>query len=306
MPNLEVAADELVRKLKSVDEEVAEAHDRFDALKTQIGALGGQVDQDWVDLARAVAELVAKAQEERATLGRETQETAQALATLEGTAERAEEAATAGLDAAENGSKQLGDAIRERDPQVDSLSEAGERSFEALGEQAESIATQLEQVLQEGRDFLTGDVVATLEAAREEIAERFAEMRTTLVEECAGALRTAYDDWSARLDEVLQAVEEDGFQAARENAQEVVTWALTECATAHEEELDRLREVANTVQGALRELKDEVGECATDVGAEGRQALEQALAETQQALLGMVGALDACRQVMCSYSFVEM
>jgi ABC-type transporter Mla subunit MlaD len=306
MANLEVAADELVRKLKSVEDEVNEAHERFATLSGQVSALGDQVDQDWAALAGAVAELVEKAKAEEETLARETQESAQALATLDSTAQRAQEAASTGLEAAENGTTQLGDAIRQHVPAVESVSEAGERSFQALGEQAEAIGSQIEQVLQEGRDFLTNEMAAELEAMRDDVAERFAEMRTTLVEECAGALQTAYDDWSAKLDEVVQTIEQDGFQAARENAEEVVSWAITECTTAHEEEFNRLLELAEVVRGALRTLKDDVGECATDVGEEGGQALEQALAETQQALVAMIGALDGCRQVMTSYSFVDM
>ena len=306
MANLEVAADELVRKLTSVTDEVNEAHERFATLTGQVAALAGEVDQEWAELVRAAGELVAKAQAEQETLARETGESVQALAALEGTAERGEEAVATGLEAAENGTKDLAEVIRQHRPPVESAGEAGERSLQALGEQAEALGTQLEQVLQEGRDFLTGEVAAELDTLRDAIADRFAEMRTTLVEECGGALQTAYDDWSARLGEVLETIEQEGFQAARENAEEVVGWALSECATAHEEELNRLRDVAEVVQGALRSLEEDLAECATDVGEEGAEALEQALAEAQQALAGMIAALDGCRQEMSSYSFVDM
>ena len=92
MANLEVAADELVRKLKSVDDEVEEAKDRFTTLKGQLDSLGDQVDTDWVELARAVGDLVEKVQEELATLGNEAQETTQAVANLEPTGQGAQQA----------------------------------------------------------------------------------------------------------------------------------------------------------------------------------------------------------------------
>jgi hypothetical protein len=38
--------------------------------------------------------------------------------------------------------------------------------------------------------------------------------------------RAAYDDWSAKLDEVVDTVEEDGFEACSDNVKEVVEYAL--------------------------------------------------------------------------------
>lgn len=307
MANLEVAADELVRKLKSVDDEVEEAKDRFTTLKGQLDSLGDQVDTDWIELARAVGDLVEKVQEELATLGNEAQETTQAVANLEPTGQGAQQAAEAGLNAAEEGTSALSTAVNERGPQIDSAAEAGEQTFQGLSQQAEEVSTQLEEALQQARDFLTGDVVSALETMQSEIADRFAEMRTTLTEECTTALQSSYDEWSGRLDEVLATVEVEGFQAAHEQGQQVVEWALGECATGHEQELERLLEVVGIVQEALATLRDEgIGESRTDVGEEGRNALDQGMAETQQALLGMIGALDACRQVMSSYSFVSL
>src|SRR5687768_5927116 len=107
MANLEVAADELVRKLTAVTDEVNAAHERFATLTGQVAARGGEVDQEWAERVRAARELVAKAQVEQETLARETGESVQALAALEGTGERGEEAAATGLDAAENGTKEL-------------------------------------------------------------------------------------------------------------------------------------------------------------------------------------------------------
>lgn len=307
MANLEVAADELVRKLKSVDGEVEEARQGFTTLKGQIDSLGDELDEDWIELARAVGDLVEKAQEELATLGSEAQETAQAVANLEPMGQSAQQAAEAGLGAAEEGTSSFSEAINARGPQMNSAAEAGEQTFQALSQQAEEIATQLEEVMQATRDFLTGQVVEAFETMQGEIADRFDEMRTTLMEECTTALQNSYDEWSERLDEVLTTIEDEGFSAAQEQAVEVVDWALGEAATGHEQELERLLQVVATVEQALQTLRDEnVGESRTDVGEEGRNALEQAMAETQAALEGMIAALDAVRQTMSEYSFVQL
>jgi DNA anti-recombination protein RmuC len=219
----------------------------------------------------------------------------------------AQEAAEAGLGAAETGTQAFGDAVNQRGPQVNSAAEAGEQTFQGLSQQAEEISSGLEEVLQQAREFLTGGAVSAFETMQSEIADRFDEMRTTLTTECTTALQEAYDDWSAKLDEVLSSVEEEGFSAAQTQAEEVVEWALQEAATGHEQELERLLEVVGVVQEALQTLRDEnIGESRTDVGEEGRNALEQALGETEAALQGMIGALDACRQTMSNYSFVQL
>ena len=307
MANLEVAADELVRKLKSVDDEVEEARQGLARLKGQIESLGEELDDEWIEVARAVSELVEKAQEELGTLGSEAQETTQAVASVEPMGQNAREAAEAGLGAAEQGTTAFGDAVNERGPQVDSAAEAAEQTFEALSQQAEEVSSNLEEVLQQARDFLTGQVVSAFETMQSEIADRFDEMRTTLTQECTTALQEAYDDWAEKLDEVLSTVEEEGFVAAQAQGQEVVEWALNEAATGHEQELERLLQVVGVVQEALQTLREEsIGESRTDVGEEGRNALAQALAETETALMGMIGALDACRQTMSDYSFVQL
>jgi hypothetical protein len=307
MANLEVAADELVRKLKSVDDEVEEARQGLSRLKGQIASLGEELDDEWIEVARAVSELVEKAQEELATLGNEAQETTQAVAAVEPMGQSAQQAAEAGLGAAEQGTTAFGDAVNERGPQVDSAAQAAEQTFEALSQQAEEVSSNLEEVLQQTRDFLTGQVVSAFETMQSEIADRFDEMRTTLTQECTTALQEAYDDWSEKLDEVMSTVEEEGFAAAQAQGQEVVEWALTEAATGHEQELERLLQVVGVVQEALQTLRDEnIAESRTDVGEEGRNALAQALAETEAALMGMIGALDACRQTMSDYSFVQL
>lgn len=307
MANLEVAADELVRKLKAVDDEVEEARQGITRLKGQIDSLGDELDNEWIEVARAVGELVEKAQEELGTLGSEAQETAQAVANLEPMGQSAQQAAETGLEAVEQSTNAFGDAVNQRGPQIDTAAEAAEQIFQSLGQQAEEMSSNLEEVLQQARDFLTGGVVSALETMQSEIADRFDEMRTTLTQECTTALQESYDDWSEKLDEVLATVEEEGFAAAQAQGQEVVDWALAETATEHEQELERLLEVVGIVEEALQTLRDEnIGESKTDVGEEGRNALNQALAETQTALEGMIAALDACKQTLSNYSFVQL
>jgi hypothetical protein len=306
--NLELAADELVRKLKSVDEDVAGARETLTRLTGQVASLGEGLDEEWIAVAKAAADLVEKAGEELALLGREAQETAQAVAELEGTGRASQEAAEAGLAAAHDGTESLTQAVEQRGPQMDSAAEGGDQSLDALEKQAAEVAAALEQVGQQVRDFLTGDVVQSLEAMQVAIAERFEALRTTIAEEHPAALRQAYESWAERLEEVLGLVEEDGFAAMQIQGQQVVDWAFGELASEHGPELELLVDVAGMVDRTLGKLHAETVPASHDdvSGDEGARALAQAMAETGAALAGMITALEACRQTMAGYSFVQL
>lgn len=307
MSNLETAADELVLKLGAVDGEIEEAHQRFTSLRERLATLGEQVDADWVELARQVAAVVDKAQEERATLERASQEAEQAVAEAEAGLRAAGEQAGALLEASEGRASALAAHVREHEPRLEDLvDQAAEAPLRALAERAGEVGTELEEALHDARDFLQDEVEPSLQSAREAVEGRFAELRTTLSEECGTALQSAFDDWSQKLDEVRDLVEESGFEAAQAQAREVVDWALAECGRTHQEELERLLAVAAVVHEALEGLREDAAECRTDVGEEGGEALVRALAEATEALQQMISALDAVKQVMASYTFVQM
>jgi hypothetical protein len=145
-----------------------------------------------------------------------------------------------------------------------------------------------------------------LQDVQEQIEDHVSELRDTLVTECGNALQAAYDDWSAKLDEVLDTIEEDAFDAAKDHVQAVVEYALEKCSEAHAKEFDALVEVVDLVDEALSTMKDEVGECQTDVGQEGKDALDTGLQETEQALASALEALDQVRDLLARYTFVSM
>ena len=308
MANLEVAADELVRKLKSVDDEVTEARQGLARLKGQVDSLGEALDEQWIEVARAVADLVETAGEEQAALGRETQEAVQAVATLEATGHAAEEAAQADLQASEEGTDSLTQAVEQRQAQMDAMAESGGQALAALEEQAAEVATRLEQVMQQARDFLTGDVVAALETMQTQLADRFEAVRVTLTEQCTATVRNACEEWAERLEEVLSLVEDDGFTTMQVHAQQCEDWAFDEVVPQYEGETELLVGVAGLVGRTLAAFRDEdLPETADLVsGDEGTQGLTQAAAETQSALAAMIDALDGCRQVLSRYSFVDL
>jgi DNA anti-recombination protein RmuC len=305
---LETAADELVRKLRSVDGEVETAHDRLEGLKQQASALGDQIDAAWTELARQVAELVEKAEEERAAIERECQEATQAVGQLAGAARSTRQGAASSLEQVQaSTSNEFAEGVRQREEPLDRLvTQAAEETFTSLGERADEVATELEQALSEARDFLADEVASSLEEMQGQIEDRMSAVRETLVDECGSALQEAYDDWSAKLDEVVETVEEDGFEAAAEHATEVISYALDQCAQAHETEFERLLEVVQLVEDALATVKTDVEDRRAEVSQEGKDAVEQATDDTKQALADALGALDQVKQLLASYSFVSL
>ena len=119
MANLEVAADELVRKLKTVDDEVEEARQGFTRLKGT-DRRPGRRDRPGLD--RAGARGVGAGREGGGGAGharrRGPGDHAQAVAELEPAGQGAQQAAEGGLEAAEQGTNAFGDAVNERAPQV--------------------------------------------------------------------------------------------------------------------------------------------------------------------------------------------
>lgn len=305
---LETAADELVRKIRSVEGEVETATERLDDLKKQASALGGQIDDAWTELARQVGELMDKAEEERVAIQRNCEEAAQAVAQLEGGARGTRESAASALEQVQASTNtEFADAIRLKQEPLDQLvTQAAEDTFESLGERAGEVASELEQALGEARDFLADEVVASLEEMQGQIEERLSAMRETLVEDCGSAIQEAYDDWSAKLDEVVGTVEEKGFDAAQDHAKEVVDYALEQCAQAHEGELERLMQVVQLVEEALDTVKTDVEGRRGSLAEDGKEALDDGANETKQALADALEALDQVKQLLASYTFVAM
>jgi DNA anti-recombination protein RmuC len=305
---LETAADELVRKIRSVEGEVETATERLDDLKKQASALGGQIDDAWTELARQVGELMDKAEEERVAIQRNCEEAAQAVAQLEGGARGTRESAASALEQVQASTNtEFADAIRLKQEPLDQLvTQAAEDTFESLGERAGEVASELEQALGEARDFLADEVVASLEEMQGQIEERLSAMRETLVEDCGSAIQEAYDDWSAKLDEVVGTVEEKGFDAAQDHAKEVVDYALEQCAQAHEAELERLMQVVQLVEEALDTVKTDVEGRRGSLAEDGKEALDDGANETKQALADALEALDQVKQLLASYTFVAM
>jgi len=302
---LEEAAQQLVEKLESLDGEIEDAQKSFAAHHEELAALDGQVGKDWDALTEEVTSFLEKVQEEMGKLNQDSQEAAKALAELKGEIEGVQSQAEAELEGSRADVNGLAEHLRALEPPIDTLVANGaETPFGNLRDLAQDVERQMEQALTEARDFLQ-DVVTELQDIQQDVEERSEELRSHIADECTQNLQTAYDEWQGHVEELEDLVKAK-FEELPENAQEVVEYAMTECTTGHEEEFDRLFDVVTEIEQALERLTGTVDETGTDIGEEGRGAIDSRLSETSQALVRTVEALDRVKALLASYTFVQM
>lgn len=130
-------------------------------------------------------------------------------------------------------------------------------------------------------------------------------MRQALADECASALDEAYASWESGLEAVESKVEQ-AFADARTHAEDVVTYSLEECRTAHADELDELVQLLDTTLGpALEKLEAAIEQRGGEVDAS-HGALETDLDETGRGLEAAIAALQRVKELLASYSFVQL
>ena len=168
------------------------------------------------------------------------------------------------------------------------------------------MAASLDEAMNEAREFLEDRVPEALSAVSASIAARVQEVCEGPVQQSAARLEEAYEKWEATLEAVEGLIIEQSFAAAPGHAREVVEYALGECRRGHEDGLRQLQEVAAAVAEALSGLKEEVSTRTATQRAEGQAELSDGHRELQQALGESGRALDTVKQLLASFTFVQL
>jgi hypothetical protein len=304
---LEDAAEALVVKIRGLDSEIAESQHTLEELRGRIDATLHEGEREWMALDAAVSSFLDKAREERAWLAREAQQAAQAAAAAH------QAVATHGASARSEiteGRAHL-DAFAQQatalQPAVESLiAEAGEAPARSLAQRAAQIAQELAHALEEARDFLRNEVVQGLAQVVQEIGDRCQTFRAMLAEEHTAALQAAFDEWEAKVDALEEYVSTEGFTGSHDHARAYVDYALGECRTAYDEQLDGVRRMAEALTAQLQELAAEAGRVAEAVVAEVGGELLGRLDDTSEAVASAASALGSVGDLLASYSFVGL
>jgi hypothetical protein len=304
MADLEAAADLALARTKQLEEHADEAQDALAAFEEHIERLAGQLEADTAALSARAREVMAAAGEHAAAIAQECQEAAAELGALEDATGSAHAEAVAATRRRGAEAAALTQGLQAGQARVEALAADAQAAFRALAAQAAEVESQVEQALDEARQFVGVQVVEDLQAMREELVERAGAVRALLADECAQRLDDKYSEWEGRLAEI-EAFVAKAFTDAGQHAEEVVAFSLEECAKGHAEALDDVKALVDgTLEPALRTLEAAVADRRAELQA-AAGSVEAGLDATASRLEAAIAALEAVRALLASYTFVQ-
>lgn len=307
MATLEDAAEELVSKLKELDHEVEEGEETIRSLGEKLNTATGHIEDEWKALGERVTAFLEKVDGQAERVNTDVTESGQALAELQNGIASDQSEADGAVAAARGEISGLEEHVRaQQQPLETMVADQVEAPLEQLAEQAEQVKESLDQAVSEAREFLENEVAGALTDMGDAIRERVDQVREGPIQECSEGLTQAYEKWQDALAFMEDTVVERAYAAAPDHAQQVIEFALGECKKAYDEGLDELTSVAQAVEDALGELKEEASRRADAVRQEGQEALSSGHGELTQALSEAVSALDTVKRLLASFTFVQM
>ncbi|HET9316107.1 MAG TPA: hypothetical protein VFQ51_10980 [Vicinamibacteria bacterium] len=304
MATLEDAAAELVTRLKGLDSEIEESQHALEKLRAGTVEISGGVDQEWARLTEAVTSFLDTLREEEERMTDDVREALQATGDARGNVQ--EDGSEARADIAEAGADL--DALAQHatalQPGLESLvTESGEAPARALAARAQEVERELAQALEDARTFLADEGCAALDEVADEIRQRCQALKGFL-EERAGELDAATDEFEHKVDQLEQYVATHAFQASRDHARAVVEWALAEFGHGSDAQLEGLGAVVAEAVAALQELAAEVAGAGVSLAGQGAE-LGSALSGPREAIVGAVSALDSVKELLAGLSFLQ-
>jgi ElaB/YqjD/DUF883 family membrane-anchored ribosome-binding protein len=307
MATLEDAAQDLVVKLRGLDSEIEESGDKLDDLRECLEAATHDVEQEWTAVREAATSLLEKVREEQEQLAGQVQETGQAIV----------DAQNAVAEHGAGARQEIGDARAELDalaqhatglePGVESLAaEAGEAPARSLAESARELQEELNQLVEEARNFLEDEVVSAANDTAEEVRQLCETLHRSLAEAAAAAFTDACEQWEHQVDELEGYVVAQAYEASRAHARAVVGYAAVECATACGTQMDELQQLVSVLEGQLKQMAGEVEQSAEVLVVQAGAQLLLELHATHHSAKSAVAALDAVKNQLAQYSFVEV
>jgi DNA-binding ferritin-like protein len=306
MATLEDAAEDLVVKLRGLDEEIAESDRKLETLRERMETARREVDEDWADLTESVESFLGKVHDEEEELDRQGEATLQAVVDAHNALGENATSATEEMGQAAADLDALGQQAEALAPQVGTLvTEGVETPAQALEDRVKELETELGQLVDEARDFLVQDVVPGIEQVAEDVRERCEELHRALTEDRTQPLQEVFDEWAGRIDEVESYVMQQGYDASHQHALDVVEYALDECETRSRQRVEELTQVVSLLEGQLRQLATEVERSGDDLTQRSGARLLRELDEAKEAAERALGGLDRVRQELAARSFMD-
>lgn len=307
MATLEDAAEALVVKLRGLDSEIAESEDKLDDLRGRLEAATHDVEQEWTALREAATSLLERVREEHGQLATQVQETGQAIVDAQNAV--AEDGANARNEIAEAHAQLDGLAQHATglEPGVESLAaEAGEAPARSLAERAHELQQELDKLVEETRTFLQDEVAGAANDIADEVRQLCQTLHESLATAMAEAFKDAYEQWESAVADLETYVVTQGYTASRDHAHAVVEYAAQECAKACDTPLDELQHLVGVLATQLKQMAGEVEQSAERLAVQAGTQLLQDLDVTEKSARSASAALDAVKQQLAQYSFVEV
>lgn len=304
MADLDTAAADLVVQLKGLETQISRAQHQLSELDHQLTTATGHLDADWAAVEERIAALVAKAHEEKGQLADQGEAANHTLTELSTAIHGAQGEQHAALQEGSAAVAGFSEHVAGIEPRVEPLTQAVAAAAQGLAEKAQTAETALGQAFAQARDFLQEQVVSDLHHMQQQIHDSAEHMRSLIAEQ-ETQLDHAFADWSEKLVEV-ETMLEHAFADAHEHAHDVMEFSMEECAKAEHEESEQLSALLSALEGVLDSLHDEAAEAATDVGEEGKHALDEGLSTIHTEVGSALNALARVKELLAKFSFVSM
>jgi uncharacterized phage infection (PIP) family protein YhgE len=302
MADLESAAEAALAKVKEFTGDVDRAEDVLEALEQKLADVTTQIDGDWSAFQQAMGSLVEATQTERERMADDSETATDALDEVETAGGRLGSDGPPELEGSRGELAALESQTRAGQASLSGLMDGLEANGQALADRARAVEQQLQQALLEARDHLQTEVVTELQALHSDAQQRFEAAIDAVATDCEAAIADKLADFDAKLEEVRDLVEQQGFEDAKTHAAETTDEAVEAMQEA-------LRQVMDELQGVAGTLAERVATVGTT--AEGHREdverttgqLEQGLLDTHAQLETMLGALRKVAERLASLSF---
>lgn len=306
MATFESAAEDLAKKIATLDEILDKADDRFDELQKQLTTLEEGINDEFKDVVEQAQSFFTKLQEEREALNREVNEAGQRVSQAEGQVAQSRGEAEGELESAKGQLEALTQSVNGLEPQVESLAVQGaEEPSQAIVQMAGELTTNVQQALDSAQSLLEGEVSDELDQMRTDLEQRVEALKTA-VQEAEQEIDQAHTDFAARVDEATQLVQQQAFEAAGNHIKEVVQYAIEETGKACDEQIAELTQLSTDLASLLAGLKAELEAARGKIQDEGQEPLHGDMDELTAAVGSAQGALDQVKALLASYTFVQM
>ncbi|HXY41093.1 MAG TPA: hypothetical protein VEQ10_15580 [Vicinamibacteria bacterium] len=304
MADLDTAAADLLVHIKALDSEITRAQHDLAELDHALSDATSHLDHDWAAVEEHLQALLAKAHEEKAQLGQQSEAADHALGGLQTAVQGAHEEQHGAMQEGLHAATALAEHVQQITPHLEPLAQAVGEAAHGLTERAQQAEHALEQAFSQVRELLQDQLGHELEQMKQEVTEASSHLKE-LVSQQMEHVDQAFDDFEHKLGEVENLVAH-AFEDARQHAFDVAEFSGQECEKEAHDQSEHLQTAFSALQAVLQSLQQEASEGAADVGQEGRHSLENGLRAVHAEAGKALDALGRMRDLLTRYSFVTM